>query len=720
MAVEEELLDFDECAALDACIAAAAKEAQLNTDDAVQLTDEELRAIEAAEQSESNKAHAEAITGEEDAVMMSEEELATIEAMEAAARESLMQEQAEVGSLAAQVAEEATESGVVGVAAAETDESPQVEMDSPQAEVDNDALGTATDSVATSDSGSGCGVDCSQAEPTPMSWREMMARAAAEDSSDNESEEVAPARAEVGDQSHDDPNSLSEGSGAESVSPPKALVDDVPEDEEDAQAEQAMQMDEETVVRPVVADAESHMAVPVDKEDEALPADTAHGEVKEAVRVDENVEANAAKSPLEEERTTTDGDKTWDSMGNGAATQAATEPQADIAEAGAEVSFEMPAEAHEEATEQITKDQSALGEEDAASSLLGRSDDSDEEVEDALDEFDTQKSEGAVPIGGDDESDSQVDLKGVEPAEALGREITVYYMEGTSKTPSVGRVMGVATDALQACVISHETSLHVRPPNLRTIFSEAPRSSIDMDSLPRSAFVLTLTVGEQLTPVWLPIRDKEGRVNEGLLKDAAFAVYHEIFDDKPVQVPVHTRSIVGDLCAQLKTHKMAEYSAKSKSNKDDMTPCTNAEAPVSVSSGKFKGWTRKQSKTSGNYYLVSPDGKTKLWEAQARKQLDGDDLTVAREYPAPRALDYGSERKEPKPHNKRVREESAAPSKRELKQAISSLLKEAAGSKPIGEVLDELSATLGCDVRPQKPLVKELILSTLRKRAIAT
>ena len=40
-------------------------------------------------------------------------------------------------------------------------------------------------------------------------------------------------------------------------------------------------------------------------------------------------------------------------------------------------------------------------------------------------------------------------------------------------------------------------------------------------------------------------------------------------------------------------------------------------------------------------------------------------------------------------------------------------------STPLRTILDELSSSLGSDVRPQKSIVKELLLSVLRERATA-
>ena len=68
----------------------------------------------------------------------------------------------------------------------------------------------------------------------------------------------------------------------------------------------------------------------------------------------------------------------------------------------------------------------------------------------------------------------------------------------------------------------------------------------------------------------------------------------------------------------------------------------------------------------------------------------------------------------------RREEEVSPPSKGELRSAITALLDAgAAGSTTLRAVLDELTSTLGVDVRPQKQLVKDLLLSALQERAAA-
>ena len=66
------------------------------------------------------------------------------------------------------------------------------------------------------------------------------------------------------------------------------------------------------------------------------------------------------------------------------------------------------------------------------------------------------------------------------------------------------------------------------------------------------------------------------------------------------------------------------------------------------------------------------------------------------------------------------REEGSQTSKGELRSAITALLDAGTPlSTPLRTILDELSSSLGSDVRPQKSIVKELLLSVLRERATA-
>ena len=246
---------------------------------------------------------------------------------------------------------------------------------------------------------------------------------------------------------------------------------------------------------------------------------------------------------------------------------------------------------------------------------------------------------------------------------------------------------------------------------MRATFSEATRESVDVKKLKRSAFVVV--IGKHRTPIFLPIRDAKGRAHAAFIKDAALVLHHEEYEGQSVkarrlpcrhiitpsvsptrpfrsllprkpmaacnaprasrllQVPQHTRDMVGELCSMLAADKRRKKEAAARAEKaakeskaaakeaKEATPSEGGgggkakglavetlEAAISVTEGKFAGWTRKLSKSSGKYYIVSPDGQTKLWEAQARKQLDqGTGDGSPREYPAPRTLDYGSAHK---------------------------------------------------------------------------
>lgn len=90
-----------------------------------------------------------------------------------------------------------------------------------------------------------------------------------------------------------------------------------------------------------------------------------------------------------------------------------------------------------------------------------RSDDSDEEEEATIKgntgggepEAERHEGEGHEETSSDDEtgeeSHPQIDLKGLEPSEVINRDITVYYLEGSERVASMGKVVGCGKKSLR-------------------------------------------------------------------------------------------------------------------------------------------------------------------------------------------------------------------------------------------------------------------------------
>ena len=285
----------------------------------------------------------------------------------------------------------------------------------------------------------------------------------------------------------------------------------------------------------------------------------------------------------------------------------------------------------------------------------------------------TKEGGGEEVVAAEEEKDeaADLDLQGRQPDAIVGSTVTVWYLEGSERVGYVGKVLGHERSQLEVQFDNQETIFVTAEDEWRwgdhttaapdVELSQISADEIDVDSLPPSSFVRVYVnkKGGKLkmdstTLRKVPLRDAHGKVHLQMLRAALQVLQTGTHEGAAVFVPEQTRMQVRSLDARV-MHAQQSAAEQAEKGKPKPSEASGATATPSALGDEYAGWTRKESKSHrGHWYLRSPGGKRKVWEAQIKQQakVASQKKTVAcspaaeaKEYPAPRKLHLEEEEK---------------------------------------------------------------------------